>query len=96
MTFDDEGNPSIRLLIAGGRLSRREGDHEVKLIQGRILVRDNQAVLRHVKVRLGDVMLAVPRATVGLQAPFDVDGSGEVSGGGTRSRPFFRIDCTWR
>lgn len=78
VSFDEEGAPDARLLITGGSVTQGEHRYPVELIQARVLVADGRAELRHVRVEVGDVRLAVPRARVGTGAPFDVDAAGEA------------------
>lgn len=81
VTFDEEGNPEARLMITGGEIRHGENGehhHEVDVIQGRVTIRDGQALVRHVRMSVGEFRLSVPRATVGTSAPFDVEGNGEV------------------
>lgn len=78
ISFDEEGNPSARLLIADGRVTHGEFDYDVELIQGRVLHRDDAALLRDLRLSIGDVRVAVARAEVGTLAPFDMNIEGEA------------------
>jgi translocation and assembly module TamB len=78
LTLDTEGATDVRLLISSGSLRQGEVTYEIGLIQARIMVRDGQALLRGVRLRLGDLRLEVTRATAGISAPFDVEGHLEL------------------
>lgn len=68
----------VRLLIAGGSVEQGENHHEINLVRGRAMFREGQMILRQFRLRIEDLRVDVPRATVGLEAPFDIVGSAEV------------------
>lgn len=78
VTINDEGEPSARLLIAGGEIHHGEYRYPVELVQARVAVREDHARIRHLRLRIGDVRLTLPLAVVQLHAPFDVEADGEV------------------
>ena len=78
LTMARDGVSEARLLIAGGSVEQGENRHDINLVRGRVMFRDGQMILRQFRLRVEELRVDVPRARVGLSAPFDVEGNAEV------------------